>query len=75
MSPSDSITSYVKTFYIQATRDKAIPAFVQDEYALRTVSGNRNDILKIDSDHIPHLSHPAELAQLLRDALSEIIKS
>jgi hypothetical protein len=56
-------------------QDNAIPGCIQDEYALQTVAGNRENIFKLASGHVPHLSHPMELEDLLRKTLKRITGS
>ncbi len=46
--------------YIMCTRDQAIVPEVQEQIAQRC-----DDVMEMDSDHSPFLSHPDELAELL----------
>jgi pimeloyl-ACP methyl ester carboxylesterase len=55
----------IPSTYIICERDQAIPLFAQEGMSQRA-----KNVLRIDSDHSPFLSQPAELASLL----AEIIK-
>jgi hypothetical protein len=72
-TPENPITDQVPSFYILTTRDNALPRFIQEQYALQTVAWKRENIFELDSDHIPHLSHPKELTELLKNALERIV--
>jgi pimeloyl-ACP methyl ester carboxylesterase len=50
--------------YVVCARDQAIPVFAQEAMAQRA-----GDVLRMDAGHSPFLSHPAELAALLRPVL------
>lgn len=59
-TPRTSENIAVATTYVVCQRDQALSPEVQRQVALRC-----DDIVEIDSDHSPFLSHPHELADLL----------
>jgi pimeloyl-ACP methyl ester carboxylesterase len=54
----------VPSTYVVCERDQAIPVFAQDAMAQRA-----GTVLRMDAGHSPFLSHPRELAALLRPVL------
>ena len=52
----------VPSTYVVATQDQAIPPVAQEAMAQRA-----GDVLRMDTGHSPFLSHPQELAELLRE--------
>jgi len=51
--------------YVLCTNDHAIPLFAQEQMAARC-----SDVLSLDSDHSPFISHVEELAELVHGVIS-----
>jgi pimeloyl-ACP methyl ester carboxylesterase len=65
------IYNRVPSTYIYAERDRAVPDIPQTLYAKYVAK--TEDIIRIDSDHIPFLSHPKELAAAIRNAIAKAL--
>ncbi|MGY1651318.1 alpha/beta fold hydrolase [Geodermatophilus sp. SYSU D01119] len=55
---------HVPSTYVVCEQDQAIPVFAQE-----AMSSRAGEVLRLPSGHSPFLSHPAELAALLRPVL------
>lgn len=55
---------HVPSTYVVCEEDRAIPVFAQE-----AMSSRAGEVLRLPSGHSPFLSHPAELAALLRPVL------
>ena len=60
MSPSRAAWREVPTTYVLCTDDRILPPAVQRQHAHRA-----DEVIEIDSDHSPFLSHPGTLADVL----------
>lgn len=60
VQPSDAL----RRTYVVASEDPALPPAVQREWALRMDAS-----IEVASGHSPHLSHPTEVAELIRSAI------
>lgn len=74
-TPPNSLVTKVPCYYISTSRDNALAPTMQEIYGPYIVSGNKENILAMDSDHMPWISHPKELEQHLRKAISGILES
>lgn len=61
----------VPSTYIYAEKDRAIPDIPQTIYAKN--AARDEDIIRINSDHIPFLSHPKELEAAIRNAINKAL--
>jgi hypothetical protein len=70
--PEHPITEKIPSYFIYTTRDQAVLYGVREEYAMHFSARKPDRVLKIKSDHVPHISHPEELEKVLRTALNGI---
>ncbi|KAF2000435.1 alpha/beta-hydrolase [Amniculicola lignicola CBS 123094] len=55
--------------YVVCTKDNAIPKALSD--AFLSQGGAKFKVVELESDHVPMLSHPEEVADLIREAAGE----
>ncbi|KAH8817402.1 hypothetical protein F5884DRAFT_874420 [Xylogone sp. PMI_703] len=71
LKATGDIYKKVPSTYVYAERDLAVPDVPQSNYAKSLAK--EDDIIRIDSDHIPFLSHPEELAAIVRNAITKAV--
>lgn len=69
LKASSDIYKTIPTCYIFTERDNAVPVIPQGVYSSGVAS--EDNIIRLDSDHVPFVSHPKELEQAIRKAITK----